>query len=88
METPTNRPAAVSRSVAVFEVVRTRRTGSDYIEVLVSLPGRDGTFRRSWQLRSGCPDDEQAVDISMWVANQVTTAIIASTGIQAILRSP
>lgn len=71
-----------SAIVLVLELEQSLERHSGSYSVLVSRPGRDGTFSRTWSNPSGRLGASQAQDLTAWVAKTVENALVAFGGIQ------
>jgi hypothetical protein len=66
----------------VIELVHYPRGAKSGVELVISRPGRDGTFSRKWSCASGIPSNHQVDDLSAWAVKNVQNALVAWTGIQ------
>jgi cell division inhibitor SulA len=73
------------RTLLTIELERQLGEDARVWQVILSIPGRDGTFARSWTSSSGLPDAYVTEDISMWIAHQVSQAIVMHDGVQGVL---
>lgn len=53
--------------------------------VLVSRPGRDGVFSKSWGSPTGRLSEDQAKDLCAWVEMTTRNALVAWSGVQGTL---
>lgn len=72
-------------SLVVLELQTGLRAGETFVQLTVSIKGREGTLRRSWRLTEGRPSSGQLADLSHYVASLVTAAVVTSTGAQESL---
>jgi hypothetical protein len=75
-------PRALSRSVCVVEVTRDRNNPPMFLQVLVSIAGRESVSQKTWATLNGLVDSHSMMDVTAWVADTVYHAIAASVGIQ------
>jgi hypothetical protein len=73
------------RVFLVVELLETHVADKPVIECIVSLPGRDGVLRKTWNMRDGVFDRDQATDLLGWVDLTVSNGILAWTGVQGVL---
>jgi hypothetical protein len=55
------------------------------ITVLLSVPGRDGTFERTWHATNGLLDGLEVEDMIAWIALSSRHALQRWTGVQEVL---
>lgn len=55
------------------------------ISVVASLPGRDGTMRKSWRTVQGRLDSKQTRDLLGWLELTSANALLAWCGSQEVL---
>lgn len=70
---------------AVFEVVTGMKTGEPGISIVVSMPGREGTFTRSWGAFGRALDASEADDLHCWLNVTLRHLLLARHGIQMLL---
>lgn len=73
------------RVFLVIELAQTHEGDKEVIHCLVSIPGRDGTLRKSWVAPRGIVNQHQADDIVGWVALAGRNALHSWTGVQGVL---
>jgi len=79
-------PWAVTESCfCVMELVQDRSAAHPSIAVVLSVPGREGTFVKRWKTIQGRIDADQALDLITWVQSSANNALLAWTGTQAVL---
>lgn len=52
---------------------------------VVSIPGRDGTFRKAWSNPHGRLAEDQARDLAAWAATTAYNALVRWGGVQGTL---
>ena len=55
------------------------------IVLTISVPGREGTFTKTWSSRDGLLDSSQVEDLTVWISKAVTTGLLRFTGTQESL---
>jgi hypothetical protein len=78
-------PQIASAVVACIELVQSLERGKVVWTVIVSRPGRDGTFSRNWQNSAGQLSADQAEDLESHVMTTAHNALLAWHGIQGVL---
>lgn len=73
-------PRNTGRIGLVLELEFPRQVSDDWVRLLVSLPGRDGTLSYVWTWEGVLPTAGVASDIETTILHQVTTAILAQRG--------
>lgn len=68
-----------------LELVQDRNKEKGSISVVVSIPGREGTFTKRWAAPSGRISVSQATDMIGYVAMCANNALLAWTGVQGEL---
>lgn len=69
----------------VLELEHAPRGPHAGITVLLSVPGRDGTYQRTWHASNGLLDAEALKDLLAWVQLSCTHALERWTGVQEVL---
>lgn len=82
---PTNRPLRLSKVMVVCELDRDVNDPPAWWRVTVSMPGREGTFTRTWTTVAGRLDQPGYEDLTAWFLSTFDSAIIASGGVQGSL---
>ncbi len=78
-------PKALSRVALVLELEVPRDRPYEWVRVVASRPGRDGTMNRVWALGAGVLTPSQAEDIMVWMNQSIMNAIETMGGIQGVL---
>lgn len=87
MVKPQARPIKTSRSCCVVELIRDVAVPPAWYQALVSIPGRESSYQKTWNAVGGVIDSHQAADIVNWIAATVSYAIIDLAGVQGVLGS-
>lgn len=69
----------------VLELEHAMRGPHAGVTVLLSLPGRDGTFSRTWHASNGLLDELSVKDMLAWIELSSRHALQRWTGIQETL---
>lgn len=69
----------------VLEMEHAARGPHAGITVLLSVPGRDGTFSRTWHASNGLLDALALKDMLVWIQLSCTNALERWTGVQEVL---
>lgn len=77
-----DRPRIATQSVIHIEVASDHQGENRFYQILVSLPGRESMFTRTWMVGKGGIDDGQVADIAGTVAAFVTDAVYTRDGVQ------
>jgi hypothetical protein len=78
-------PTPVDRTVFVAEIEVDRMNPPKWIDVVLSIAGRESTFRRRWTLDQGVLSIHAANDLTAWLTGSSMDALIAMVGIQEVL---
>lgn len=73
-------PVAAGRVAMVVELEIDKNRPAAWARTTVSLPGREGTSSRVWELHHGQPDHLQAEDITVMVARALMDAMALAVG--------
>jgi len=75
----------LGKVICCLELAWHSERGSDAYSLIISIPGRDGTFVRTWKTLQQLLDDEQVADVEITVSKSVVEAILLHGGIQQAL---
>lgn len=82
----TRDPWAQTASVfCVIEMEQDRHPDRQSLAVVISIPGREGTFRKVWKASNGRIGVSEATDLVNWIAVAANNALLAWTGVQGEL---
>lgn len=85
MNTGQLRPVKSRRGVVTLECSVVANFGERFFEVLVSVPGTDGTVQAAWPMTHGQIAAPQVSDMMTYIGAMVTAAIWGSDGVQEVL---
>lgn len=71
-----------AHTVAVFELEVDASDPCQWVRVVTSLPGREGTLNRTWAVKRGLLDGPQVQDLGAAVAAWVIDGVVMSLGVQ------
>ena len=71
--------------VFTAELFVDRSASPQWVEVVISLKGRESTCRRRWEAPTGRLSAPQLMDLSSWLAMSVENAILTLSGVQGVL---
>lgn len=77
-----DRPQIATHSVIHIEVASDYQGENRFYQILVSLPGRESMFTRTWLVGKAGIDDGQMADLAQTVAAFVTDAVYTRDGVQ------
>jgi hypothetical protein len=77
-----DRPVKESRGLIVIELIEAHREDGVWYEVISSIPGNEGTFRRCWRAASGTLDHAQHRDMVAWIEHMCQLSVTFQCGIQ------
>ena len=69
----------------VIEVISGEVARSHYVQVMTSVPGREGTFTKTWELEGNRLSENDARDLVAWVMREVDGILVHKVGIQGVL---
>lgn len=78
-------PAKLGRVALVIEMDVDREARHQWVRLTTSIPGREGTFSRVWELPDGTFTDRQAEDVTAWIAKSIIDASQVLGGVQTTL---
>lgn len=73
------------KGVITLECSVVANFGEHFFEVLVSIPGSEGTAQAAWPLKAGVMEAPQVSDMVAYVGTMVTAALWGSSGAQEVL---
>jgi hypothetical protein len=75
----------VGRVFLCLEFAHKRSGFEPGVNLIGSIPNREGTIRRHWTVPTSIPTEPQLRDICAWVSKLIQDAIIVSCGVQEAL---
>jgi hypothetical protein len=78
-------PFKNSKVLVCLELLRDNGSPSQWAQIVLSIPGREGTVTKTWHTPTGYLEHAQWVDMSIWIEETLHTAIMTTTGIQLSL---
>jgi len=79
------RPPEPDSVLFVAEVVLDRTRPARWVELVLSIPGRDGAFVRRWTLGQGMLDAPSARDLAGCLEQSLMEALTLMCGVQEVL---
>ena len=73
-------PQFTGRAALVLEVVMDRSAPPRWLQVVTSMPGRDGAVTKTWGLLDGAMDTSVAQDLHTWIGQAILDLALVSTG--------
>lgn len=73
-------PEKQSRCSLVLEVLFDRASPPKWVQLVTSIPGREGTTSRTWGLSPAGLDAATAADLTVWLSQTVQDMATLSTG--------
>lgn len=73
------------KCIFVAEVFLPGGKSTEWVDVVLSIAGRDSTFSRRWQVYGGRLEAPALEDISAYVARSVTDSVLMMLGVQEVL---
>lgn len=81
-------PRVEGRVLCVIELERDKAAPPLWIRTTVSLPGRDGTMTKVWDLPAGHMRHGDWEDCMAWVLKTLDGAVACAIGVQGVLGQP
>jgi hypothetical protein len=85
MGKPVRDPHALTTSVFLVLELELDRGTTPSVNVVCSLPGRDGALTRRWRTIQGRLDAPQCEDLLAWCQTSIMNALVSWTGTQGVL---
>jgi len=76
------RPKIATQSIVHIELARDRQGENQFLQILVSVAGREEMYTRTWLVGSGQIDEQQVADVSATCVALLQDAIYTSWGSQ------
>jgi hypothetical protein len=82
-----SKPVRIGRVLCTIELCQGVSAIDPRFSVVVTLPGREGAFTKSWGHVHRTMDEQEVTDMMVWIQRTVANAIVIDNGVQEVLPS-